>query len=298
MPDISRRNALKYAALAAVAIGCTPTKVPNVTKRKKPDFPFKLGKHPASHTAKLQLRDYLKPHLLPEVPQDFGHELLVGTDWGVFGNAQWGDCAIAGPYHSLQLWNAEGANTINICDQTVLESYSLVTGFDQSAGPSGSNQTDNGTNMTVMADYWQKIGFKDDDGNVHKIDGYVALEPGNIEQLWAAAYLFDGLGIGIRFPEEWMTAFNRSAEWDAVTSPHIEGGHYVTGVARRGGNLVVVTWGGLQQMTPAGYEQFNDEAFIYVDTDKLIQGKDINGLDLKSLREDMWAVSQCHEEPN
>jgi hypothetical protein len=257
-------------------------------------LPYQLGKLPASGTAKLQLADYLTPHLLPDIPDNFGHELLVG-DWGVLGNATWGDCAIAGPYHSLQLWNAEGANQVNISEATVLNAYGEVTDFREDAGPPGENPTDQGTNCEVMCEYWQKFGFKDDDGAVHKIDGYVALQPGNLTQLWAAAYLFDGMGVGIEFPREWMDAFSIGQAWDTIDHPHVAGGHYVTGVGRRNGNLVVVTWGQLQQMTPAGYEQFCDEAFIYVDTDKLIHGKDINGFDLDTLRRDMWEVAQCEE---
>jgi hypothetical protein len=299
----SRRDALRLAALAALGLAITPTmKVADLTEKKKPALPlppprpkrlpFQLGKTRARGTAKLQLSDYLTPRLLPPIPDNFGHELLVG-DYGVLGNDERGDCAIAGPYHALQLWNAEGANNFDVSTATVLRTYGDVTGFREDAGPPGDNPTDKGTNVEAMAEYWQKLGFKDDDGTVHKIDAYVALEPGNLEQLWAAAYFFDGMGVGIQFPQEWMEAFQEGQEWDAITAPNVIGGHYVTGVARRNGNLVVVTWGKLQQMTPAGYEQFSDEAFIYVDVDKLIHGKDINGFDLETLQKDMWEVAKC-----
>ena len=40
-----------------------------------------------------------------------------------------------------------------------------------------------------------------------------------------------------------MAQFNAGQPWTVVKRAKIEGGHYVSGVARRGGNLIVVTWG-------------------------------------------------------
>jgi hypothetical protein len=70
---------------------------------------YKLGKSPARPHEGLKLRDYIQPHRLPPVPENFGHETLVG-DWGMLGNGPGpgnpstapngvGDCAIAAPFH-------------------------------------------------------------------------------------------------------------------------------------------------------------------------------------------------------
>lgn len=256
------------------------------------DFPYKLGKNAASGAKRLNLGDYLNTSMLPTPPDEFGHEGLV-ADYQMLGNADWGDCAIAGPYHCLQLWNAEGGHPFNITTQRVLQTYSDITGFDINAGPSGENPTDRGSNLDQVAEYWRVHGFEDSSGGIHKIETYVALRPGDIEQLWHACYLFDGLGVGIRMPQEWMTDFMAGRPWDRIDNPTIAGGHLVTGVARRNGNLVVVTWGRLQEMTPAAYQMVNDETLVYLDTDKLINGKDINGFDIERLRHDIWELARC-----
>lgn len=278
MTIFSRRALLAAFGLLAVL----PTK-------KETHLTYALGKKPARPEAvRLKLRDYIKPSALPIPPDNFGHESII-ADWGMLGNDAVGDCAIAGPYHALMLWNAEGKRPINVDTLAVLEAYADITGYNPDAyNPwTLSNPTDNGSDVQQVAEYWRTRGLKDTDGKVHKIDAYLALEPKNIEQLYQALYLFDGVGIGIDCPAEYQQAFANSQVWDAVSNPTIEGGHYILGVGKRAGLINVVTWGRTQLMTAAGYEQFNDETFIYLSEEKLINGKDIDGFDLDQLRADM-----------
>lgn len=251
---------------------------------------YKLGKKPAREGAvKLQLSDYLDLSKLPTPPANFGREHMLPhwPDWKMLGNDTVGDCAIAGPFHALMLWNAEAGKTINVDDACTLREYSAITGYDPK-DPS----TDQGSDVQQVAEYWRTTGLTDDDGGVHKIDAYVALQPGNIAQLWAALYLFDGVGIGLSFPAEWQTATQNNELWDKVRNPNIEGGHYVLGVGRRSGYINLVTWGQQQLMTEAGYQEFNDETIVYLDEDKLINGKDINGFDLATLKADLGLVTK------
>jgi len=250
---------------------------------------MKLGKKPARPGAvKLQLSDYLDTSALPTLPDKFGRENLV-PHWGMLGNDTVGDCAIAGPYHETMLWNAEANRRIDVSDAVVLQTYSDVTGYNP-ADPS----TDQGTDVSVMAAYRRNHGIVDANGKVHKIGAYVSLTPGDLTELWYALYLFDGIGIGVKFPQEWMAAFRYGSPWGAVQNPTIEGGHYVSGVGKHnGGMLGVVTWGKVQWMTPGGYQQFNDETYAYLTEEKLINGKDDHGLNLSKLRDDLVAVTQA-----
>lgn len=242
---------------------------------------MKLGKNPARHTAKLSLRDYLTMDKLPTPPDNYGHETLV-ADWQMLGNDQVGDCAVAGPYHAIMLWNAEAQKAVNVNTDTAVKTYSAISGYDPATGAN-----DNGCNVEDVAEYWRTQGLTDADGNVHKIDAYVALEPRNVEELWVATYLFDGVGIGVELPQEWMEAFQAGQAWDAISTPTVEGGHYILGVGRRAGMLNVVTWGKTQLMTAAGYEEFNDEAFAYFSSEKLINGVDIDGFNRDQLLADL-----------
>ncbi|PXW28783.1 UNVERIFIED_CONTAM: hypothetical protein DES50_11167 [Williamsia faeni] len=251
----------------------------------------KLGKLPARPgAAKLRLSTYLDTSVLPKPPAEFGHEGLVSS-WGMLGNDSWGDCVWAGAGHEIMLWNAEAQTTVAIDADATLHNYSQVTGFDPNAGAPGHNPTDQGTDMEKAARYRRRTGFIDANGHRHKIGAYVALRPGNLNDLWYATYLFDGVGIGVEFPAQWMDAFNEHRPWDSVAHPTIEGGHYITSVAKKGGTATIVTWGCGIPLTAAGYQQFNDESLAYFSEEKLLNGKDVNGFDIDALRADLAALA-------
>lgn len=290
---MNRRDAFKafgfFAALAS--LGSTSKETINLR--------YRLGKQPARPHYGLKLRDYITPRALPTPPENFGHENLV-ADWDMLGNGPdpsnppyapngAGDCAIAGPFHAEMLWCAMGKKPVNVNTACTLAEYSAITGYDPNAYDpfTQTNPTDKGSDVQDVAEYWRTHGLKDADGNVHKIDCYLALEPGNVEQLYHAMYLFNAVGIGIECPAEYQQAFANGQVWDAITDPTIEGGHYILGVGRRAGHINTITWGRSQLMTAAGYQQFCDEAFVYLSEEMLISGKDIDGFNLDQLIADM-----------
>ena len=254
---------------------------------------YKLGKRSARPGYGLRLRDYVPKGVLPPLPAgDFGHQGYV-KDWQMLGNGPdpsnppaipngVGDCALAGPYHAEMLWSAVGGKAFNVNTSCVLDAYSTVTGYVL-----GDESTDQGSNVDDVSNYWHTTGLLDADGNRHKIDAWANLTPGSIEELLYAIYLFDVVGIGVNFPREWATA----STWDALTYPTNEGGHYVIGVGWVGGLIDIITWGQEQKLTPAGYQQFCDEAVVYVSSERLeANGKDLNGFDIDQLMADFTAL--------
>lgn len=244
---------------------------------------YALGKRPATTGAvKLRLVNYLDTSALPPIPAEYGHEALVGADWSMLGNDKYGDCVWAGAAHESMLWTREAQTPATFSEASVLKAYSAVTGFDPKTGAG-----DNGTDMLAACKYRRRTGILDAAGKRHKIGAYLALDPGDVDQLHAAVYLFDGVGIGVEFPTQWMDAFNAGRPWDRVTRPKQDGGHYITGVCRRAGRTGVVTWGRVQWLTDAGYAQFNDESYVYLAPEKLHGGVDMQGLDLAHLKTDL-----------
>lgn len=293
---ISRRDALKFgmatAAFIAFARGAT------IPIKKEESMTYKLGKRPARKGYGLRLRDYAPKGVLPPLmPRgDFGHQRYI-RDWGMLGNGPdpsnpsaipdgVGDCAIAGPYHAEMLLNAVGGKSFNIDTDRVIKTYSDVTGYVL-----GDESTDQGSNVDDVANYWHRTGLTDSDGKVHKVDAWAHLTPGNMEELLYAIYLFDFVGIGVQFPMEWMQAMNAGEVWDEIDEPNVEGGHYIIGVGWVQGHIDVITWGQEQLLTPAGYEQFSDEAVVYVSRERLdASGKDLNGFDIDQLMADFQAL--------
>jgi hypothetical protein len=124
---------------------------------------------------------------------------------------------------------------------------------------------------------------------------YLALAPGNPDQLALAIYLFGAIGIGIKFPNTAMDQFNAGKPWDVANNAKIEGGHYILGVGRDAkGNFVVVTWGKIQLMTPRFYKKYCDEVVAYVSDEALLAGgKTLDGFNLAELQADLNALPKA-----
>lgn len=249
---------------------------------------YKLGKKPARPGAvRLNFSDFADVNVLKAPPASFGHERLVAS-WHMFLNDRIGDCAVAGAMHESMLWNREAGRTAPYTDTDAVRNYSDITGYrpgPELTDPNApQNPTDQGTDVASLCSYRRRIGLVDSKGTRHRIGAYVALHPRDWRELMYASYYFDGVGIGVEFPEQWEYAFDQGKTWDKVSRPNIMGGHYVSGVAWRNGNCVAVTWGGHVQITRAGYEQFSEETYAYLSEEKLLHGVTLEGFDLPKLR--------------
>jgi hypothetical protein len=261
------------------------------TTTNAPEVEFRLGKLPARPDAvKLKMTRYLVPAELPKPPANFGHDAVVGN-WQMLGNDTVGDCVIAGGLHETMLWTANGSVEATMSTAAAIKNYSAITGYRPSAGPVGDNPTDQGTDMQVAASYRRRKGLVDAAGKRHKVGAYLAIDPGDLEQHFLAIYLFGAIGIGLNFPDSAMTQFRAGQPWTVVNGAKIEGGHYVSGIARRGGNLIVVTWG-REQVVDAGFlAKYNDESIAYVSAEYLRAGKSPEGFDADQLNADLAAIT-------
>lgn len=248
----------------------------------EPEKKFRLGKRPARKNAiKFALEHYVDLSKLPTPPSDFGREHLV-KEWGMLGNADYGSCVFSGAAHEHMLWNREVFRDVPFDDKAVLSDYSALTGFDPN-----DPFTDQGTDMQAAATYRRTTGIVDANGVRHKILAYLAIEPGNLPQLYAALWMFGTVGVGVRFPDSAMEQMERGLPWSPVDGSAISGGHYVPVCAKRGGLISCVTWGQIQKLTPEFYETFCDESVVYLTDERLIDGKTLDGFDLTSLRNDL-----------
>jgi hypothetical protein len=252
-----------------------------------PSAPEKVAK-------RLQLTDFADvPYILPKIPQDFGHEMVVpARGWGMNLNDKLGDCVIAGAYHEHKLWNAVAGRRFAYTDDRVLEMYEDIAGYDPNRP-----ETDGGTDMAAAASYRRRLGILDTRGKRHKIDAYVALEAGNWEQLRVCMYLFGAAAIGMVFTDKNSDQFDAGKPWDYDPAAKPEGGHYVPAVGDRQGIISCVTWGALQGMTRKCYDKQVDEALGYVSKEYLTtKGKKTpEGFDLPALLKAVKAVTAVKE---
>lgn len=248
---------------------------------------MKLGKAPATHDPRDLLFEHYRTGTLPRRPRTFGHE-NVQAPWGVLGNDAYGDCVFAGAAHETMIWTAEAGLPATFTPEAVLGDYGAVTGFT----PTDPN-SDQGTIVRDALSYRQKTGVRDAAGKRHRIGAYVALEPGNLNHILEALYLFGAVGIGIQFPASAMGQFDRRQPWSVVAGSQIEGGHYVPLVAERR-RLEAVTWGRVQEVTAAFMAKFCDEAWAIISPEMLVphSGRSPEGFDLNALSQDLQALKQ------
>jgi hypothetical protein len=210
---------------------------------------------------------------LPTPPMSFGlNNMPTGADfgpegmWGNMYNAGAGavaDCCEAAFIHSIMYWTwmAKGA---------------MAPFVDLDARNLGNPATDNGTILSDAISRWQTSGITDDASIIHTIGTALQLNTGDINELAEAAYLLGPVGIGINLCTTWQNAFAGVQIWDTVASPVSTGTfHYVPVIGRSAnGNFIVITFGGLMQMTPAGFQQFTSGGFAFITDDYF----DIQGL--------------------
>jgi hypothetical protein len=248
---------------------------------------LKYGKKPATYDRRDLRYVHYRKGPLPAHPAQFGHENLIGaTAWGMLGNDSVGDCVFAGSDHETMLWTTEAGDPAAFGPDQAIADFSAVTGYIP-----GKPETDQGTDVRQALQYRQATGLIDAKGARHKIGAFLALEPGNIDHLLEALYLFGAVGIGLEVPQSAEDQFGAGKPWSvAHGKQNILGGHYVPLVADRG-NLVVVTWGRLQQMTLQFYEKYCDEAWAILSPEMLKGGVSLEGIDLAALQTDLQEVA-------
>lgn len=248
---------------------------------------MKLGKRAPRHDVRtLQLADYLQPGVLPTIPtaQDWGGKV---PSWPMMANDRIGDCTCAAAGHLIEEWtfNVSSASEVILPDSAIIAAYSAITGYDP-----GTGQNDNGAAEIDVLNYWRQTGI-----GGHKVDAYVALEPGNHDHVRAAVYLLGGCYIGLALPVSAQT----QRVWAVPPhgahghgAPGSWGGHAVPVVAYDVLTLTVVTWGALKRMTWGFWDAYCDEAYGVLSAD-FVNSSSIaaNGIDLTTLQSDLQTVS-------
>jgi hypothetical protein len=243
---------------------------------------MKLGKQPATYDSRdIWFADVrASAPSLPPAPAPSGGYGGDFSDWLMLGNGPCddgsipktdaafegaGDCAWAGPAHEeMEAAKNAGRPVPPFTCLNVLEQYSAYSGYNLQTGAS-----DNGSNVRDVLKWRQKKGLLDTAGTTHKIGTFVALEPGNTEQLWEALWLFENVGIGINFPNSAMDQFNQGQTWSVVPGAKSEGGHYIPLVGHPLPNVwTCVTWGKRQTMTAQFLTTYCDEAWAYIDPER------------------------------
>lgn len=220
--------------------------------------------YPEHLRPRLKLKAFLRSEYKGQVP-DVVDYTTKPIAWPMYLNDRLGDCTAADAAHAVQLWTTWGqGQTVTVSDADVERFYSGSTGYDP-RDPS----TDQGGNMQEVCEYFRKTGMAG-----RTIEAFFQVNVEDLDEVRAGLYLFGAVSVGMAFPSSAMDQFDRGQPWDVVRNDGgIEGGHDVLLVgATRGGNLKVVTWGAVQEVTPAFWAKYmgtaaGGEAWVRVEQD-------------------------------
>ncbi len=235
----------------------------------------------------LHFRTYFLEHRLPPIPAVFGHQHLFPKDaWGMLGNDRMGDCTVASNMHCSMLFNKIVNVQVRFTPLDAQDDYSAVSGYVP-----GDHTTDGGANMVQVCAYWQKTGMRDSHNKRHKIVGYLAVDHKHLDRVFAAAYLFDAVKLGVQIPASAERQFMAGHPWANVAGDDILGYHDVPLIGRlANGNAVVVTWGRTQEVELSWLAQNLNEVVAVVSTESLTNGKSEQGFDLSALLDDLQLI--------
>ncbi len=235
----------------------------------------------------LHFKSYFLEHRLPPIPAVFGHQHLFPKDgWGMLGNQRIGDCTIASAMHCSMLFNKIVNQNVRFTDLDAQDDYSAVSGYIP-----GDITTDGGANMVQVCSYWQKTGMRDSHNNRHKIVAYLAVDHKYLDRVFAAAYLFDAVKLGVQIPSSAERQFMAGRPWANVAGDEIAGYHDVPMVGRlANGNIAVVTWGALQEVEQSWLAVNLNEAVAVVSEESLANGKSSEGFDISALLDDLQII--------
>lgn len=240
----------------------------------------KLGKlAPKFNHRTLDFARYLKPTALAPPPSKTYWEYRVPSDWKMYANDTVGDCTCAAMAHLLMNWTAHTGAMVSPAIEEVLSIYSAITGYDPISGTN-----DNGAAITDTLDYWHTHPLSG-----HKIDGWVQIDPTNLEHVKQAIYLFGGLDIGVQLPSSAMDQTDAHKAWDVLPDDGgLDGGHCIPLFGYGSAGTTAITWGARQQITWEWMQKYCDECYAIVSLDWLsTSGIAPSHLDITALRADL-----------
>lgn len=235
----------------------------------------KLGRQPNDPTLpRLRLRLTPQGAAAPIPTSDYAS--LV-PEWPMYGNDKIGDCVVAAAGHIIESVTRYGQGTsAEIPEADVVAAYSAVGGYTPT-----DPGTDRGLVVQDFLNWWRKTGLSG-----HQIAAFASLDAHDPALLGTALHEIGSVDIGIKFPHFAWAQLDAKQPWDDVPGTQkTDGGHCVNVVGRlESGNWVCVTWGRLQEITPAFWSRWVDEAWAVLSPEWVSKaGQTPSGLDLAGL---------------
>ncbi len=194
-----------------------------------------------------------------------------------------GDCVIASLFHLAGVWTGNEVGTpLQGTDAEVAATYAIWN----------PGRQDNGCDISTVNNYWRDHGVTIN-GQLHKIDSYVAVDNTNWDLVKAAIALGFMLKLGIDLPGAWEQT-NDGGVWD-VTSSRVVGGHDVPAIDFNDTvGATIATWAGTRTITKKAFtsKQYITEAYGILSPDWYSAAQTApNGIDVTTLKADLALIA-------
>ena len=205
--------------------------------------------------------------------------------WGMLGNDTLGDCTCAAVGHAVQVVTSCAGIEAKVTDAEI------ITMYEASGYVPGNPSTDNGWYIQNALQYWQTTGV-----GGHKIAGFIAINPHNMQDVDLAIQLFGFVNIGILLP---VSAQNQNGIWTVPEggpngngAPGSWGGHSIIATTRSPFRREIITWGQSGwKVSENFWLDYVDECWTAFTMDWLKKSGDSpSGFDKAALLSDMSAL--------
>lgn len=174
------------------------------------------------------------------------------TDWGIGGNADYGDCGVVGDYHK----SMADAFTAGEAHLPVPEAGSATESAIVAEYLSYDDGQDEGVDLGQWLTYRMTHGL----AGLPPIGGFAQVSDFGAEYQ-SAFHLFGGLYVGIAVSQEMMDEFEEGQPWTSTNTDWI-GGHCVPHLARNAKWGRAITWGADQLFSWDNWRATREEAYV------------------------------------
>jgi hypothetical protein len=246
-------------------------------------LPRMLGRRAPKHAPALHLANYLTG-VVPDHPASADHFAKV-TQWGLWGNDQYGTCGPVSFYNLRKLVTAYATGVeAQPTQDDVFALYKLCNpDFDPRTG-----RGDNGVDMQTMLE----LALKHEVLGPGVMLGFAKVDPANLNAVRAATSIFGGLlhGVDLEIAQQSQTDtggpwdYRRSAEWGGHAV--LSGRYRVVAGAAKQDRQGVVTWAEVIDCTDAFETHQLEEVWAVIFREHLDHPAFQQGVDVPALAAD------------
>lgn len=192
--------------------------------------------------------------------------MMGRTDWGMLGNDRKSNCTAVALAHQLMAWAAAiDGYPYDVQESAATDLYIAATAKEGAQYNAVTGENDNGAYMADVLAVAQEHGLEG-----HKIDGWLSIEPGHLDESRFGLETFGGLLVGMALPTHAQEQFADHQPWSVVSPwskdgrPGSWGEHEIVILKASPEELTCVTWGQPQVMTNQFFCTYADDVAVAV----------------------------------